>query len=84
MASPLANRLAKSEPGNAERQGDLAASLGTHALAHRLSGDTTKAGDFLRRGQEIMARSTILSPDDAGWKEELAWFDSQIAELAER
>jgi hypothetical protein len=29
-----------------------------------------------------MARMTSLSPDNAVWKRDLAWFDGQIAELA--
>jgi hypothetical protein len=29
-----------------------------------------------------MVRMTALSPDNAIWKEDLAWFDAQIAELA--
>ena len=28
-----------------------------------------------------MARLTILSPDNATWKNDLAWFDGQIEEL---
>jgi hypothetical protein len=31
-----------------------------------------------------MSRLTKLSPDNATWKNDLAWFDGQIAELAER
>jgi hypothetical protein len=53
-------------------------------LVHRQSGDSAKARDYLRRGREIMAHLTKLSPDNAQWKQDLAWFDRQIAELAER
>ena len=28
-----------------------------------------------------MVRMTSLSPDNAVWKDDLAWFDGQIAEL---
>jgi hypothetical protein len=38
----------------------------------------------LRQGQAIMARLTKLSPDNAVWKQDLALFNRQIAELAER
>ena len=31
-----------------------------------------------------MARLTKLSPDNAQWAKDLAWFDGQIAELAKR
>ncbi len=29
-----------------------------------------------------MVRMTVLSPDNAIWRRDLAWFDGQIAELA--
>jgi tetratricopeptide (TPR) repeat protein len=77
-------RLAKSDPGNAGWQRDLAVSFGKLALVHKQSGDSTKALDFFRQGQAIMARLTKLSPDNAEWKKDLAWFDRQIAKLAER
>jgi hypothetical protein len=31
-----------------------------------------------------MARLTKLSPENATWKQDLAWFDGHIAELAKR
>jgi hypothetical protein len=52
------------------------------AAAHRKGGAKAKALDALRRGRAIMARMTTLSPDNAVWKNDLAWFDGQIAELA--
>jgi hypothetical protein len=36
----------------------------------------------MRQGQAIMARLTKLSPDNAVWKRDLAWFDRQLKELA--
>jgi hypothetical protein len=78
----IRERLAKSDPGNAGWQRDLALSFGKLALVHKQSGDKAKARDALRQGQAIMARLTKLSPDNATWK--LAWFDGQIAELPER
>jgi len=44
-------------------------------------GEKAKALDVLHRGQAIMVRMTTLSPDNAVWKSDLAWFDGQIAEL---
>jgi hypothetical protein len=38
--------------------------------------------DALRQGRAIMLQMTSLSPDNAVWKRDLAWFDEQIAELA--
>jgi len=51
------------------------------AYAHKQPGDEAKAGEDLRQGQAIMARLTRLSPDNAEWKQDLAWFDGQIPEL---
>jgi hypothetical protein len=77
-------RLAQSDPGNAQWQHDLAMSFGILASVHRQSVGKAKARDYLRRGQAIMARLTKLSPDNGTWKQDLAWFDGQIAELAKR
>ena len=38
--------------------------------------------DALQQGRAIMLRMTSLSPDNAVWKRDLAWFDRQIAGLA--
>ena len=39
--------------------------------------------EALRRGQAIMTGLAALSPDNAGWKRDLDWFASQIAELSQ-
>jgi hypothetical protein len=54
------------------------------ASVHRQSGENPKACDFLQQGQAIMSRLTKLSPDNAVWKQDLARFNRQIAELAKR
>jgi hypothetical protein len=48
------------------------------------SGDRVKARDYLRQGQAILARLTTLSPGNAEWKRDPAWFDEQIAALGEK
>jgi hypothetical protein len=73
-----------SDAGNAQWQHDLSVSFASLASVHRQSGDDTKTLDFLRQGQAITAHLTKLSPDNAQWKQDLAWLDGQIAELAER
>src|SRR6202040_967854 len=78
----IADRLGKSDPGNALWQPGLAVFFGKLALAHKQSGDSAKALDFFRQGQTIMARLTKLSPDNATWKQDLVWINRQIAELA--
>ena len=37
----------------------------------------------LRAGKAIMDRLVKLSPDNAGWKRDLAWLDQQIAALTQ-
>ena len=37
----------------------------------------------LRQGKAIMDRLVKLSPDNASWKDDLDWFDQQIAALTE-
>jgi hypothetical protein len=51
------------------------------ASGFRKAGENAKALDALRQGCFIMERLTKLSPENAVWKRDLAWFDSQIAEL---
>jgi hypothetical protein len=77
----ITERLAKTDPGNAEWQRDLSVSLSRLADVHKQSGDKAKAREYLRQGQAIMARLTKLSPDNAAWRNDLAWFDAQIAAL---
>ncbi len=40
-----------------------------------------KAGLTLAAGKAIMERMTKLSPDNATWKVDLAWFEGRIAAL---
>ncbi len=80
----IRDKLAKADPGHTGWQRDLAATFSNLASVHWQSGDSAKARDLLRQGQSIMARMTKLSPDNTHWAQLLAWFDRQIAELAER
>jgi hypothetical protein len=80
----IISHLAKSDPGNAGWQRDLAASFGKLALVHKQYGDRAKARDFFRQGQTIMARLTKLRPDNAEWAADLAEFNQEIAALAKR
>jgi hypothetical protein len=49
-------------------------------LVQKQSGDSSKALDYLRQGQSIMARLISLSPDNTVWKQDLTWFDEQNKE----
>jgi tetratricopeptide (TPR) repeat protein len=77
-------RLAKSDPGNAGWQSDLALSYASFAKAYRRYDDNDKALEALRQGQAIMAHVVELSPENASWKRYLAWFDDQIATVTAR
>ena len=77
----ICERLAKSDPGNAGWQRDLAVSYSKLASAFRKGGESAKVLDALRQGRTIMERLTKLSPENAVWKRDLALFDGQIEEL---
>jgi hypothetical protein len=57
-SSAIFDQLAKSDPGNAGWQRDLAISFERLSVVHKQSGDKAKARDELRQGQAIMARLT--------------------------
>jgi hypothetical protein len=42
-----------------------------------------KAAGYLRQGQEIMERLAKLSPENAQWSQDLAWFGRKLAEVTE-
>ncbi len=43
------------------------------------AGDRARALGAFREGRAIMARMVALSPDNAEWKRDLAWFEGQVA-----
>ena len=71
----IRDRLAKSDPGNAGWQRDLAISDAKLASVYLAQKDDAKAREALEAGRAIMAKLVALSPDNAGWKNDLAWFD---------
>jgi hypothetical protein len=77
----IADRLAKSDPGNAGWQRDLSVSHANLASVFDKMGEAASALDGLQLGRAIMAGLTKLSPDNAVWKRDLVRFDSQIARL---
>jgi len=48
----------------------------------RKAGQLPEALQSLQQGRHIMAHLNGLSPDNAVWKRNLAWFDAQIADLS--
>jgi hypothetical protein len=77
----IVDRLARADPGNADWQRGLAVSHGHLADVYRRSNDHDNALAALRQGQTVMKRVVKLSPDNAGWKDDLGWFNEQIAAL---
>ena len=43
-------------------------------------GDVAEALANLHKGREIIAALVAIAPGNAQWKNDLAWFNSQIAE----
>jgi hypothetical protein len=76
-------RGSQSDPGNGTWRRDLAISYAHLADVCRRSNDREEALAALRQGKVITDRLAKLSPDNAGWKRNLAWFDQQIAALIE-
>ena len=51
------------------------------ASVFRQSNDPDNALAVLRQGQAVLDRLVQLTPDNARWKSDLAWFNGQIAVL---
>jgi len=83
MRGPFAmERLAKSDPGNVSSQARSVANLMRSSRPACLkAGETAKAARSPRSGRQIAARLPETYPDEAEWKEGVAWFDRQIAAL---
>jgi hypothetical protein len=79
----IADRLAKSDPGNAGWQRDLSVSHAKLTSALGKAGKKLEAHDALNQGRAIMLLLTSKSPDHAIWKRDLDWFDAQIADLSQ-
>ena len=77
----IRERLAKSDSGNALWQRDLSVSYGRIGGVYHKLNDTAKAHDALAAGRAIIGKLVELHPDQIEWKQGLAWFDAQIAEL---
>jgi len=81
VGQAIFDRLAKSDPGNAGWQRDLMVSYTRLASAYLRAEQPTKARDALSAGRDIVARLVTQFPDRSQWKQDLAWFDQQIAAL---
>jgi hypothetical protein len=77
----IAERLAKSDPGNAGWQRDLSMSHRALAVALQQYEHEQEARDHLAAGRAISAQLVQQYPAWAECKRDLAWFDKQIAML---
>ena len=76
----IGERLAQSDPGNADWQRDLSVSYAKLADAYSKSNETAKARDALAAGRAIIGKLVEQHPDQVQWKQDLTWFDARIAE----
>src|SRR5271157_603688 len=74
-------RLAKTQPGTAGFQHDLAVSYSHVAMVEARQGDRADALAKFRQGRDSITWLIQQSPDDPTFSNELAWFDQQIADL---
>jgi hypothetical protein len=77
----IVDGLAKADAGNGARQRDLAVSYSKLGDVYQRQAKKALAKDALGKGKAIMERITALSPDNAGWKRDLALFERQLIAL---
>ena len=77
----IRDRLAKADPGNAGGSAICRCPIAKIGDVLRRMGASAEALSALRQGQAMMVRMTRLSPDNTTWKNDLAWFNEQIAQL---
>jgi hypothetical protein len=75
----IMEQLAQSDPGNMQR--DLSISYEKIGGAFRKLNDTFKAREALAVARAIIGTLVEQHPDQRQWKQDLARFDAQIAEL---
>jgi hypothetical protein len=80
----IAERLTKSDPGNAEWQRDLAVSHGRVAMVFAKQGEREQALAAFRKGRDIIIELKAAAPSKASLPKDLFWFDEQMGELEKR
>jgi eukaryotic-like serine/threonine-protein kinase len=75
----IAERLAKSDPSNADWQRDVSLSYGRLGKVHAQRGARASALSMFRRGQEIILRLSKQLPDNMALQKDLEWFKREIA-----
>jgi tetratricopeptide (TPR) repeat protein len=77
----IREHLAKSDASNVSWQHDLSVSYAKLAEAYGRAKQPSKAREALTAGRAIIARLVEQFPDWSRWKQDLSWFDTQIATL---
>ena len=77
----IRERLAKSNPGNADWQLNLSDSYVGLGLVYFAQKDNAKAREAIESGRAIMARLVALSPDRAGLRDVLDRLDQVLTAL---
>ena len=79
MSFAIRDCLAKSDPGNAVWLRNLSASHARLADVYQKSQQAANAQQMLAAGRAIIASLVAQFPDQTSWKQDLVWFDQQIA-----
>lgn len=74
----IADRLARSDPGNAGWQRDLAMNFGCVATIDAQQDRRNAAISALQQGRDIIVRLARQSPENATLPNDLAWFENQL------
>ena len=62
-------------------QRDLAVVYSKIAKAHELAGARDKAIEALEKGMNIIRQLIERAPGNAGWKNDLSWFEQTLSTL---
>ncbi len=73
--------LLKSAPDSTDYQWELSGSYAKLGALFQKLGNKSDALSALTEGRTIIARLCRISPDNAQWRQDLAWFEKQLQSL---
>ena len=77
----IRERLTAADRSNTEWQRDLAISYGKLATVYEKEQRMAEALAAFRKAGDGMATLVAIAPGNAQWKNDLAWYEQQIAQL---
>lgn len=80
-ALAIRDRLAQADPDNPFRQSELARAYSRLSAAYKKQNNLPELRQALDAGREVALRLVAAHPDVALYKEELTWFDRELAAL---